>query len=73
MSKSIKWGRSEDGYVDSKCGLFRIVPKWWGRVSPQEYVVEHRVEETWTRIESADTQRDAKRRAQNWVIVKSVL
>lgn len=37
---SISWGRSEDGYVVSKCGRFRIVPEFCGRSQPIWYRVE---------------------------------
>ena len=67
MSKPIKWGRSDDGYVDSKCGQFRLVPKWWGRVNPQEYVVEHQNSRgEWIRVTAGDSQREAKKYAQRW-------
>lgn len=35
----IKWGRSEDGFVDSKCGRFSIVPNYCGTTRPQDYNV----------------------------------
>lgn len=37
---TVKWGKSEMGYVHSKCGRFRIIPEYWGRVNPQVYRVE---------------------------------
>jgi hypothetical protein len=37
---SIKWSRSIGGFVDSKCGRYEIVPKYWGCVKPQSYVLE---------------------------------
>jgi hypothetical protein len=58
--KKVKWNRSEDGFVNSKCGDYRIVPKWWGRVQPQEFVLEFMGK----RICSRDTQREAKEQAQ---------
>lgn len=33
----IKWLRSEEGYVDSKCGRFEIVPLWCGTTRPQYF------------------------------------
>ena len=39
---TIKWGRSEDGFVTSKCGRYRIVPQFAGRVQPIWYQVEDR-------------------------------
>lgn len=38
--KQVQWGRSEDGFVKSKCGRFRIIPEFWGRVQPQVYRIE---------------------------------
>ena len=33
----VKWGRSEEGYVESKCGRFDIVPLWMGTTRAQAY------------------------------------
>jgi len=33
----IQWNRSEDGYVESKCGMWKITPLYWGCVRPQNY------------------------------------
>ena len=33
----IKWGRSQEGYVTSKCGRFEISPKFWGNANPTGY------------------------------------
>ncbi len=35
----IKWGRSEYGHVDSKCGRFVICPNYCGSTRPQDYNV----------------------------------
>jgi len=35
----VQWGRSEDGYAESKCGRFRIIPIFAGRVQPIWYQV----------------------------------
>ena len=66
MSK-IKWGRSDDGFVDSKCGRFFIVPKFWSCVKPQDFDIEYKgpdgIKKT---IGNRDTQREAKEVAQRW-------
>jgi len=38
----VRWARSEDGHVDSKCGRFSIFPLYCGRVAPQFYKVRDR-------------------------------
>lgn len=40
MSVSVFWERSEDGFVTSKCGRFKIKPQFAGRVKPIWYQVE---------------------------------
>lgn len=37
---AIKWGRATDGYVDSKCGLWKITPCYWGRTRPVWFQLE---------------------------------
>ena len=61
--KMLKWKRSDDGFVDSKCGRFQIVPRWWGRVAPQEYILEDKGKQ----VGSYDTQRAAKNAAERIV------
>ena len=36
----VRWGKSEDGYVTSKCGRFKIIPEFCSRVRPIWYRVE---------------------------------
>lgn len=36
-AKRVKWGRSEEGYVFSKCGRYIIDPVFWGRERPHSY------------------------------------
>lgn len=57
----IRWHRSDDGFVESKCGQWRIVPNYCGTTRPQDYqlwrdnvLVEY----------MARTQRDAKETAE---------
>ena len=38
--KTVEWGRSEDGYVESKCGRFHISPLFIGRTTAQGYKVD---------------------------------
>ena len=37
---TVRWGRSRDGYVASKCGRYKIKPEFCGRVTPLWYNVE---------------------------------
>ena len=37
---TVQWGRSEDGFVESKCGRFKIKPIFAGRYKPIWYQVE---------------------------------
>lgn len=39
MKPRIRWGRTEDGYCESKCGRFKIEPCYLGRVRPMLYVL----------------------------------
>jgi hypothetical protein len=61
---TIQWGRSDNGYVESKCGRFSIHALCMGTTRPQGY-------ELWAnghgRIADADTQAQAKREAEEWL------
>lgn len=35
--RTIQWGRSEDGFVESHDGWWRIVPSYAGCTRPQDY------------------------------------
>jgi hypothetical protein len=61
----IRWGRSEEGYVESKCGRFTISPLYWGHTRPQSY--ELRDTKTGRVNMYLDTQADAKDTAGGWV------
>ena len=63
MQDQIKWGKSESGWVDSKCGRFAISPVFRGREKPDGYRVRDRM--SGCDIER-DTQRDAKEQAEIW-------
>lgn len=56
---SIKWNRSEDGYVDSKCGRFQIRPLFCGRTRPIWFLA---TDTTTTNKKSSycNTQKEAK-------------
>lgn len=56
-TKAIKWGRSEDGYVDSKCRRYKIKPLYFGCVKPQWFEARYYAEviSRW-----CSTQREAK-------------
>jgi hypothetical protein len=59
----IKWNKSEEGYVNSKCGRFEIEPVFIGRTTPQGYNIYYRPTPTASRVRIkryADTVRDAK-------------
>lgn len=54
---SIRWKRSNDGFVESHCGEWSIVPMYWGCVNPQVYNLLRRGEVV---SGMCGTQRDAK-------------
>lgn len=56
--EKIKWGKSKDGYIKSKCGWFEIEPQHWGCVSARNYVLKYM-----SKAYKADTQREAKQKA----------
>jgi len=65
---NIKWGKSSDGNVYSKCGEYQISPLYWGSCSAQGYeltVVNNRndsgVKERL--VFNCDTQAEAKIKA----------
>lgn len=65
----LKWKRSDEGYTDTHCGRYSISPQYWGRSSPQGFLLmknsaEGRVFNK--RLGEFETQRDAKLYAQAW-------
>lgn len=60
----IKWTKSKEGYVESKCGRFAITPLWCGRVQPVFFKLLDK--ETKMETRSCFTQREAKQTAQRW-------
>jgi len=61
-------GRSDNGFIESKCGRFQIIPFWWGRCTPQEYVVKYNKNNEKIKIRSGcDTQKEAKQEAEKWL------
>lgn len=63
----VRWGRSEDGFTDSKCGRFSINPLWGGCANPQWYELKDKQDNPKKRGNWHDTQRDAKQAAQDKV------
>ena len=62
-TEMIKWNKSTEGYLTSKCGKFEIEPVFIGRTTPQGFNVYYRPTPTALRERIkryADTQRDAK-------------
>ena len=58
----IKWGRSDEGFVESKCGRWHITPLYWGCTRPQAYAL--RDAKTKKKIGAwYETQWDAKQKA----------
>ena len=57
----VKWYRSKEGFVESKCGRFSISPEYWGRETAQSY--ELKDNNTKKRYRLQDTQSDAKSKA----------
>ena len=53
----VSWGKSDEGFVESKCGTFSIEPQYWGSVAPRNYILK----KNGVRVGGMfDTQRDAK-------------
>lgn len=57
----VKWNRSNEGFVESKCGRFTISPEYWGRESAQSYELKEK--QTGKRYRFQDTQSVAKSKA----------
>lgn len=62
---NIKWKRSEEGYVESKDGYFRIWPLWLGCTKPVAYSVTYRANKVnaW-----CSTQKEAKAAAEKYYL-----
>jgi hypothetical protein len=70
MMADIKWNKSDDGYVSSKCGRFDIEPIFMGRTTAQCFRIMFRPPFTDKRVEVGkyiDTQRDAKVAAEDFL------
>ena len=61
MSK-VRWNRSDEGYVTSKCERFDINPLWMGTCSAQAYEL---YDNKTKKRSMSDTQRDCKANAQD--------
>lgn len=53
----IRWKRSQDGFVESRCGRWQITPEYWSCTEPQAFTL-HRDGKIVTR--GCETQREAK-------------
>jgi hypothetical protein len=62
MTTKVKWGPSDEGYVDSHCGRFWIVPLFEGTTRAQSYQLfqQHPLTLQGQRRGTHDNQRDAK-------------
>jgi len=68
---SIKWNKSAEGYVSSKCERFDIEPVYMGRTTAQAFSVYYRLPFSDKREQLkryADTQRDAKAVAEDHLV-----
>ena len=60
-ARFVKWHRSAEGFVESKCGRFRIAPKFQGCTTPKSYeLIDGRA----TRGSLFESQRDCKLEAE---------
>ncbi|MBK1667062.1 hypothetical protein CKO28_03255 [Rhodovibrio sodomensis] len=57
LPKRVRWGRSQDGFVASKCGRFKISPYFAGCTRPVDFSV-HDIDAG--RVARRETQRDCK-------------
>lgn len=55
--KTVQWKRSQDGFVESRCGRWKITPEYWSCTDPQAFTL-HRDGKIVAR--HCETQRDAK-------------
>jgi len=61
MTDIIKWGRSDDGFIESKCGNYAIFPEFWGCVSAQNYKLQVKKEGVFVTLPVIfNTQKEAK-------------
>jgi hypothetical protein len=70
MTSKIKWERSEEGYCDSKCDRFEIVPLFCGTTRPQYYDLYYNDPFDLSRkkvTSLADTQRSCKEEAEDFL------
>jgi len=66
-TKRVKWGRSEDGYVESKDGKWKISPRFMGRTTAQDFELEMKTNGKWKVVYNASSQKDAKEYAEEWL------
>lgn len=61
----IHWKRSREGFVESRCGRWKITPEYWGCVDPQAFTL-HR--DNTIVVRNCATQREAKQDAENLLL-----
>jgi hypothetical protein len=61
---TVRWKKSEEGYVESHCGHWKITPEYWSCVNPQAYTLWRDNKKV---SYGCSTQRDAKQSADNIV------
>ena len=64
----IQWKRSDEGFCESKCGRFDIVPLYCGRCDPQYYEVYDNEPKPRVRVAAlCDTQRECKAEVEDYL------
>jgi len=52
----IRWNKSDDGFISSKCGKYEIRPNFWGRCNPLNYTLYRGTE----KLTTEETQKECK-------------
>lgn len=60
----IRWKRSQEGFVESHCGRWKITPEYWSCVDPQAFTLHH---DGKIASRNCPTQRDAKETAERLI------
>lgn len=62
---NIRWGKSKEGFIKSKCGRFHISPRYWGHVKPQCYALDYTpADKKFNMGSTYNNQKDAKKAAE---------
>lgn len=59
---TMRWKPSKDQFTETHCGLWKISPKYWGRVTATSYELRHGKGHG-EHVGTFDTQSKAKQRA----------